>query len=148
MSVSRRRVLLSLFCVQGVTPQSVTPYVKHRQRRLISNLLYFDYIIGDIHGLLGNEILSWNDCLIVILHYPKTMRTLNPWTNGIQNCIQLLTHFLVNGFIVIPAFIPNNIDYKMCDEITYPFPHFTCATVEVWAWMSNNHPHFTGHMFI
>ena len=39
--------------------------------------------------------------------------------------------------------------YIMCvDEITYPFPNFKGCTVEVWEWMSNFIPHFTGHVII
>ena len=30
----------------------------------------------------------------------------------------------------------------MWDEITYPFPNFNGATVEVWKWRSNPIPHF------
>ena len=36
------------------------------------------------------------------------------------------------------------IHYKMWDEITYPFPNFNGCTVEVWEWISNIIPHFTG----
>ena len=31
-------------------------------------------------------------------------------------------------------------------EITYPFPNFNGTTVEVWEWISNFIPHFTGHV--
>ena len=34
----------------------------------------------------------------------------------------------------------------MWDEITYPFPNFNGATIEVWEWPSNFIPYFTGHM--
>ena len=30
-------------------------------------------------------------------------------------------------------------------EITYPFPNFNGVNVEVWEWISNFIPHFTGH---
>ena len=30
---------------------------------------------------------------------------------------------------------------KVWDEITYPFPNFNGATVEVWVWISNFIPH-------
>ena len=33
----------------------------------------------------------------------------------------------------------------MHDEITYPFPNFNGATVEVWEWISNFISHFSGH---
>ena len=34
----------------------------------------------------------------------------------------------------------------MRDEITFPFPNFNGCTVEVWEWISNYIPHFTGHV--
>ena len=46
----------------------------------------------------------------------------------------------------IPAWISNYIHYKVCDEITYPYPNFNGATIEVWEWISNFITHFIGHM--
>ena len=43
----------------------------------------------------------------------------------------------------VPSMEKNYIQYKMWDEITYPFPSFNRATVEVWGWISNFIPHFT-----
>ena len=40
----------------------------------------------------------------------------------------------------------NSIHYKVWNEITYPFPNFNSATVEVWERISNFIPHFTRHM--
>ena len=34
------------------------------------------------------------------------------------------------------------------DEITYPFPTFNGATVEVWEWISKFISHFTGNHVI
>ena len=45
-----------------------------------------------------------------------------------------------------PAWISNNIHYNVWNEITYPFPNFKCATVEVWKWMSKFITHFTVHV--
>ena len=39
--------------------------------------------------------------------------------------------------------INNYILYKVWHDITYPFPNFNRATVEVWEWMINFIPHFT-----
>ena len=47
---------------------------------------------------------------------------------------------------LIPSWINNYIHYKVWDEITYPFPNLIGATVEVWEWISNFTPHFTGHV--
>ena len=40
------------------------------------------------------------------------------------------------------------IHYKVWDEINYPFPKFNGCTIEVWEWMSNFIPDFTGHVII
>ena len=34
----------------------------------------------------------------------------------------------------------------MLDELTYPFPDFNGATVDVWEWKSNFTPPFTEHV--
>ena len=38
------------------------------------------------------------------------------------------------------------IRYKVWDEITYPFPNFNGAAVDVWEWISNFILHFKGYM--
>ena len=42
--------------------------------------------------------------------------------------------------------ISNCIRYNVWDEITDPSPNFNGATVEVWEWISNFIPHFTGYV--
>ena len=37
--------------------------------------------------------------------------------------------------------------YEVWDEITYPFQNFNDTTVEVWEWINNFIPHFSGHVF-
>ena len=56
--------------------------------------------------------------------------------------------FYYHGITLIPSWISNYIHHKVWDEITYPFPNFKCATIEVWECISNLIPHFTGHMII
>ena len=41
---------------------------------------------------------------------------------------------------------PRNFHHKVWDEIVYSFPNFKGAAVEVWEWISNIIPHFTGHV--
>ena len=58
---------------------------------------------------------------------------------------------LFEGYIWLPkryrstrntfAWIHNYNRCKVWDEITYPFPNFNGATVEVWDWISNFIPH-------
>ena len=42
--------------------------------------------------------------------------------------------------------VSNYIYYKMWDNIAYPVPNFNGCTVEVWKWISNFTPRFTGHV--
>ena len=44
------------------------------------------------------------------------------------------------------AWISNRTHYKVFDEITYPFPNFNGATVEVWELIRNFIAYFTGHV--
>ena len=46
----------------------------------------------------------------------------------------------------IPAWVSNYIDYEVWGEITYPFLNVNGAAVEVWEWLSNFFPHFTGRV--
>ena len=39
-----------------------------------------------------------------------------------------------------------SIHYKVWDVITYPFPNFSGAAIEVWEWISNVFLHVTGHV--
>ena len=47
-----------------------------------------------------------------------------------------------NGLALTRRWISNHMPSKMWDEITYPFPNFDGATIEVWEWISNFIPHF------
>ena len=38
------------------------------------------------------------------------------------------------------------IHYKVWAEIIHPFPNFNGCTVEVWEWINNFSPYFTGHV--
>ena len=46
----------------------------------------------------------------------------------------------------MPTWRSNYIHYKVCDEISYPFPNFNGITVEVWEWISIFILHFTGYV--
>ena len=54
--------------------------------------------------------------------------------------------FYWHGLTLTRAGISNYIHYKVWGEITNPFLHFDGSTVEVWEWISNFIPHFTGHV--
>ena len=54
--------------------------------------------------------------------------------------------FYKHGLTLIPAWISNYIHYKVWDEFISPFPNFNSVAVEVWEWISNFVPHFTGHV--
>ena len=40
-----------------------------------------------------------------------------------------------HGLILVPVWTSNHIKYKEWNEITYPFPNFNDAAVEVWEWI-------------
>ena len=78
---------------------------------------------------------------------------------GRTGCLQLLVAkhikfkpskpgapFTDHGFILFPAWVSDYIHYKVRVEVTYSFPNFTGATVEVWECMNYFIPHFTGHV--
>ena len=44
------------------------------------------------------------------------------------------------------AWISNYVHYRVWDEIIFPFPNFNGCTVEVWEWISNFIPRFSGHV--
>ena len=46
----------------------------------------------------------------------------------------------------IQKWISNCTYHKVCDEITYPFTNFSSAAIEVWEWISNFIPPFTGYV--
>ena len=74
-----------------------------------------------------------------------------PQINGIWTWLSIWLHiswvpFYQHGLTIIPAWVNNYIHYKVWDELTYPFPNLNGTTVEVWEWISNFIPHFTGYV--
>ena len=49
----------------------------------------------------------------------------------------------LNGLTSIPAWISHYTHYNAWDKITYPFPSFNCAAIEVWERISNFVSHFS-----
>ena len=69
-------------------------------------------------------------------------------TNSETNSRASMGHTIYHGSMlrtIIHAWISNHIHYNAWDEMTHPFPNFNGTTVEVWEWISNFIPHFTGH---
>ena len=54
--------------------------------------------------------------------------------------------FYQHDLTSITPWISNYIHYKVWDEITYPFPNFNGATIEVWEWIHNFMLHFTEYV--
>ena len=52
--------------------------------------------------------------------------------------------FHLHWWISIPAWIRNDINHRVLGEITYPFPNFNGAVIEVWKWI--NYFHLTGNV--
>ena len=67
-------------------------------------------------------------------------------------CNLLSYFFQVNfhwhGLTLMSAWICNGIHHKVWDEITYPFPNFNSATIEVGEWIYNLIPDFAGNVII
>ena len=81
-------------------------------------------------------------------HY-STVRWLRClWNSSLINMIFVNTRcpFYLHGLTLTPAWISYHIHHKMWNEITYPFPNFNGATIELWEWVNNFIPHFTGHI--
>ena len=121
--------------------------------------LMFSLICARINDWVSNREAGDLRChrsrydVIVMLHRgePGVQRALDAWLGSVQI---LTVPYPVGarwwatwyGLTLIPAWISNYMNYKMWDEITYPFPNFNGATVEVWEWISYFIPHFTGHV--
>ena len=54
--------------------------------------------------------------------------------------------FSWHGLTWIPLWINNYTHYSTWDGITYLFPNFNGAAVEVWEWIRYFFPHFTGRV--
>ena len=57
-------------------------------------------------------------------------------------------NFDQHGLTLIQAWLSKYMHYNAWDEIIFLFPNFNCCTIEIWEWISNFIPHFTGHMII
>ena len=45
--------------------------------------------------------------------------------------------FQLTLLTLIPTWVSNYIHYKVYDDITYSFPNFTGAAVNIWEWLIN-----------
>ena len=54
--------------------------------------------------------------------------------------------FYWHDLTLILAWMNNYILYNMWNDITYPLTNFNGATIEVWEWICNFIPYFTGHV--
>ena len=104
----------------------------------------------------GGVAFSWENVKIYLYFLPFTiLRNLSRWkTRAHIYYAQYQANWCANdtriqgwhGLISIPAWISNYIHYIVCDEISYSFPYFNGTTFEVWEWISNIIPQFTGHV--
>ena len=113
--------------VRGLNPDPVNAPHKGQWR----GALMFSLICVWINGWINNR--EAGDLRRYCAHYDVTVMFYSPLT------------LLPFWSAPIPAWISNYID-KVWDEITYAFPNFNGATVEVWECISNFIPHFTGHV--
>ena len=61
----------------------------------------------------------------------------------IITCVFVINNVSPDGLALL-VLISNYIHYKVWGGITCPFPNG--CTVDVWEWISNSIPHFTGHV--
>ena len=70
---------------------------------------------------------------------------------GAYVCMHMYLHYKETEIAPIGYRKPGNrssnyIYYKVCGELTYAFPNFKGAAVEVWEWISDFTTHFTSHV--
>ena len=108
----------------------------------------FDQNIISGEVILSESPIMCKYCLFVsIIHGSKTSwqiissMALNIWLNCPPENVLLL---MATDMPPVVAWINNHIHYNVWDEITYPVLNFNGATVEIYEWISNSIPHFTG----
>ena len=95
--------------------------------------------------VLVNAGFRWTNVDLSIRSWPKEYVTVHFYDSALDIDLGPLLLTWIN-------FIPSMdkwfhlFFFKVWDEITYPFPNFNSCTVEVWEWISNFKPHFTGHV--
>ena len=76
---------------------------------------------------------QWYTLYVLLCTYGSQLISQNAPSAPFTNMVELKS----------TAWISHYIHYKMWDKITYPFPNFNGAPVEVWEWISDCIPHFT-----
>ena len=109
------------------------------------NIISRNVWLSDIHQILKlpRQLLR----AIIVWH-------LNSWIS-FQTVLTCLTaHIYLTALLwwylsnkdLVTTWISYYIYYDVWVKITYSFPKFNGATVEVWEWLSNFIPHFTWHV--
>ena len=77
---------------------------------------------------------------LYILHEAKQQPSVDliPWRSTFGGS------FYWHGVSLTLAWISNYIYYKEGYKITNTFPNFNIANIDVWEWMNNRTPYFTG----
>ena len=106
------------------------------------NVFCCDFVVGNFTILQG--YYTGNDCHSASIATHKDMGIWFIWITS--SSVHL--HGLTSTLAWVSNCIPNCIHDKVWDEITYPFPNFIGAAVEVWKWINNFTPHFTWQVII
>ena len=79
-----------------------------------------------INSILFKSLI-WNDkwWTYTTIDQPQCQGN-NPWYTVARGLIYK------NGWTLITAWISNDINHKVSDEITYPFSNFKGATIKIW----------------
>ena len=59
------------------------------------------------------------------------------WTTCWKLLLTFSGHFYKHILTIIQAWVSNQTNYKVWDEITFPFPNSNGCTDEMWDWISN-----------
>ena len=112
-------------CIKTAWWFSLSGWKYHYRDKIVMRVSYH----YNEHQYFGMVSLYWN-----ISRVQWWFSSLRPEQSGI---LQMTFSY---------ALISNHIHYNEWDEITYPFPNFNSAAVEVWDRISNFIPHFSGHV--
>ena len=106
-----------------------------------------------LNMILRNTCWNLKRCFLDLSLLPETCQVIHfnlilPWSDcgGLISFSAWGALLLIYGFTLIPAWISTHVPSKVCYGITYQFSNFNGVTVEVWEWISNFIPHFTGHV--
>ena len=117
-------LMIPYICPRGHSEYTIQSNVIAPAQSINVNAIRGDFTMGSVMIFAG--LTQW-------LVYLSLLWYIEALPVFMSSCATFYKH----GLTLIPAWISNYIQYKMWDEIIYPFPN-------VWEWISNFIPYFTG----